>query len=352
MIGKNKVSSLQFFICMFLCNMFLTLGFMSTGAEKNSILVNVIFTVVGIAFMIISFVPSYMVFNKTGKTSIELLSENFKGFSVIVKLFYLICFSVFISVILNKYTKFLTEQINNEALPVVLFAVFLVIGAFGCFKGMQALFRTAIILFAFSMFALVFVLIGLVPQIDISNAQSFSPNINTQIKSGLETLFLSLIPITSYVVFSDSLKGNQKLGIFCSSFATFFLFLIIGVFVILVIGEYSIMLEYPVSVASKLSRISILKGGDGLLFSSITSAVFLLCYLFFISGSKTIGAYHSKTFSIAFAFITFILATVMNYVPILNDFLSNSLFLSLIAVVAAVVIPVVSYVLLRKRVSK
>lgn len=348
MNGKNKISVSQFFITLFLCSMLITCGFFGTGAEKNSILINVLFAIAGVIILILSCVPVYMLNIKTGKTLLQITEEKSKGLTLAIKLFYILCFLIFTCVFLSEFALFMQNQINNEAVPAVVIFIFLAIAAFGCYKGIQPLFRTAVIIFAFVVFSLAFIFFGLLSQTDISNLTASPQPLNRQIQSGLETLLLSLIPLSAYVIFADSLKGNQKYGIFIFSVSAFLLFLITGIFIILVLGDYSAVLSYPAFIISKLSKISVLKGGDGLLFASVTAVTFLISYLFFCCGSKTAGSYHSKTFSIAFAMLSFILSLVMCYFPAVNGFLSSPLLLSLLAAIAVIIIPLLVLALVKR----
>lgn len=351
MKSKNKVSVLQFFICLFLCNMFFTFGFMKTGGEKNSLTVNVIFGIVGVILLILSCVPSYMTFCKTGKTTIELVSLHRSFFSIFVKIFYLFCFIVFTCSVVTSFAKFMNYQINSDATPIVIVFIYLLLGALVSYKGMQPLFRVAIIVFAFAVFSVVFIFGGVLDLVDFENLNYSSLSLNSQITGAVQTIFLSVIPVTAYVVFSDSLKGNQKLGIFNNAFFTFLIFVILGFFTTAVMGEYSSLLDYPSFILAKLSKISVLKGGEGMLFAVVTASAFLLVYLFFTSAAKTVEAYHSKAFSIAFSLISFILSAIMLYVPAVYSFVASPVFLSVSAIIAAVIIPAFTYVFLRKVVS-
>lgn len=348
MNSKNKVSVSQFFITLFLAGMFLLCGFFGVGTEKNNILINLIFSVIGIAVLILSCIPAYAIYKKTGKTLTQVISEKYNGFSVVVKIFYIICFVIFTCVFLVKFAKFLQTQINNNATPIAVVFIFLAIAAFGCFKGIQPLFRTSVIIFAFAIFSIAFIYIGLFSEVDFSNFTAGIIPLNEQIENGIETLLLSLLPVSAYVVFTDSLKGSHKKGIAFYGLFSFCLFFLMGLFIILVLGDYSGTIAYPSFILTKLSRISMLKGGDGLLFATLTAVTFLIAYLFFCCGSKTAGAYHSKTFSIGFAFTCFLLTIVMCYVPAVNDFISNSLFLSLLAVTAVLILPLLTLASIRR----
>lgn len=346
---RNKISVSQFFICMFLCNVFLVFGNLNTLGETNSFFFNILTLLAGVLLLIISCIPSYLLYKKTGKTITEISSVYSAGMSLIIKIYYLVCFVIFTSVITSKFAVFLKNSINHEALPLAVIFAFLLIGAFGSYKGMQALFRTSIIIFAFSIISFAFVFFGLLDKLDFSNILSYSQSMNINVSNLISTILLALIPIMSYVVFSDSLKGNHFKGIFWNSLLTFLLFITVSFFTICVLGNYTLFLEYPFFTLSKLSNISMLKGGDGFVFATITAVTFLLVYLFFVSGSKTIDKPHSKTFSIGFFTAAFILSAVMTYVPFVYDFITNTLFLSILLVVGLFIIPLIVYSIERIR---
>lgn len=348
-MNHNKISVSQFFICMFLCNIFLVFGFLNTLGETNSFFFNILTLVAGVILLIVSCIPSYLLYKKTGKTTTEISSEHSVGMSIIIKLYYLICFVIFASVITTKFAIFLKNSINHDAMPLAVVFAFLLIAAFGSYKGMQALFRTTIIIFAFALLSFAFVFFGLMDKLDFSNILNYSQPMNINISNSIGTLLLALIPIMSYVVFSDSLKGNHKLGIFYSSLSTFVLFLAVSFFTICVLGNYVLFAEYPFFTLSKLSTISMLKGGDGFVFATITAVTFLLVYLFFVSGSKALDKAHSKTFSIGFFIATFVLSAVMTYVTFVYDFITNTLFLSILLIIGLFILPLFAYSIERMR---
>lgn len=339
----NKISVSQFFICMFLCNVFIVFGCLNTLGETNSFFFNIITLAAGALLLIVSCMPSYLLYKKTGKTTTTISSEHSVVMSLIIKIYYLVCFVIFSSVITTKFAVFFKKSVNHEALPLAVIFAFLLIAAFGSYKGMQALFRTTIIIFAFVLLSLAFVFLGLLDKLDFSNILNYSQPMNINVSNSIGTLLLALIPIMSYVVFSDSLKGSHKSGIVYSSLSTFVLFLTVSFFTICVLGNYTLYLEYPFFTLSKLSNISMLRGGDGFVFATLTAVTFLLVYLFFVSGSKTLDKAHSKTFSIGFFIATFILSAVMTYVAPVYDFITNTLFLSILLVIGLFVLPLFTY---------
>ncbi len=346
-MSKNKISVSQFFICMFLCSTFITFGFWGNNYGNNSLLVSSVLSIIGTILLILVCIPSYLVKKKVGISPINVFSEVNTGFSLIIKVIYLLSYFIFACAFLSKYVKFFKYQINREASSFVVILAFVLICAFGCYKGMYALFKTNTILFVFSVIALLFIFVGLFDKLDFKNINHVSTSVNLQISQGLNVLLLSILPLTTFVVFSNLLKGNYRLGIVSNAFFTNSLYFIITACVLLVFGQFTNVLEFPSYVLSKESSISVLKGGDGMMFALITVVTFLLVYLFSVSGSLAMNVKNSKVFSIGFSFAVLIVTSVAVYIVPIYKFITNTLFLSILAIVILVLIPTFSYVIIK-----
>lgn len=347
-MNKNKVTSSQFFICLFLCNMFAVFGLFKDMADKNPFWFNILTAVLGILLFILACVPSLIISGKTEKSLPQLLSMGTKSGEIIIKGFYIMCFTVFISVIINKYAEFMKAQINSDLTIAVVIAVFTALGGFCCYQGIQPLFRTAVIVVVFVIISLCFVFFGLLPSINYVPFSFTAEDFTGFISNSGEFLIYSLIPVSAFAVFFDSVKGNIKSGLFFCALCAYVLFFAVSFFIDFVLGEYARILPFPSYTISKVSRISMLKGGDGLLFGAITASVFLFVYLFFSCSSKVLEKYHSKAMSAALSALVFILSIIMLYVPAVYNFLSSPVLIFFLTSVSAVIIPLSVYAIRKK----
>lgn len=347
-MNKNKVACSQFFICLFLCNLFTIFGLFKDQADKNPFWFNILTAVFGVIFFILACVPSLVISRKTEKSLPQLLSMGTKTGEIIIKGFYIVCFAVFISVVINKYAEFMKAQINSDLTIAVVIAVFTVLGGFCCYQGVQPLFRTAVIVVVFVIISLCFVFFGLLSSINYVPFSYTAQDFPNFISNSGEFLIFSLIPVSAFAVFYDCIKGNKKSGLFFCALCAYAIFAAVSFFIDFVLGEYARILPYPSYTISKISRISMLKGGDGLLFGSITASVFLFVYLFFACSSKVLEKYHSKAMSAALSSIVFILSTIMLYVPAVYNFLSSPVLIFLLTSVSSVIIPLSVYAIRKK----
>lgn len=344
---KNKISVSQFFICMFLCNIFITFGFWGQNTGANSVATNLFITAIGSILLILVCIPSYLVKKKVGESPISVLNCVNNKFSIIIKTLYLLSYFIFACAFLSKYVKFFKYQINREAVEFIIILAIVLLCAFGCYKGVSALFRTNTILFVFFVITLVFIFIGLIDKIDFKNISLSIMHINKQLSQGISTILLTILPLTTYVVFSDFLKGNQKSGIINNALSINALYFIITVCTLFVLGEFTNVLKYPTFILSKEANLSVIKGGDGMMFALITTVIFILIYLFFISGSLVIDAKKSKLYPICYALALLVATSVTVYIPTVYNFITNTLFLSILAIFLLVVIPTFSYVIIK-----
>ena len=346
---RDKISVSQFFICMFLCNIFISFGFWSINTSVNSVASNLFISAIGSILLILVCMPSYLFKKKLGISSLQVLNSVNKYFSLTVKGIYLISYFIFSCAFLIKYVKFFKYQINKEAVDLIIILSIILLCAFGCYKGITALFRINTIIFIFFILTIAFILIGLVDKINISNISLSITQINTQISQGVSTILLTILPITTYVVFSDTLKGNQKTGIISNAISTNIMYFIITACSLLVLGEFTGVLKFPVFILSKEANFSVIKGGDGMIFALVTVVIFILLYLFSVSGSKVINIKKSKLYPVLYVIAVFALTTAAIYIPIVESVITNTLFLSVLAIFLLIVFPTFSYVIIKNK---
>ncbi len=347
MDSKNKITVFQYFLCVILSSIFVTFGLFN-NITSNSLIEATVTAIVGIVIFAVVCIPTYFVYKNTNKNPIEIISEISFPFSFIIKLYYLLIFFIFTSSFLAQYIKFFKSQINKEASIFFIIFTFVIICCFGCLKGSQPLFRTGVIIFVFCIIVLMFLIFGVTDKINFNNA-SLNYSLKSQLTNGLNTVLVSLLPLTTFVVFSDSIKGNVKSGIIYSSLALFVMFLFFSVLVIMVMGDFSNIVNYPVFIFSKVANISMIKGGDGMFFALITAVTFLIVYLYFVSSAKVMNSSQSKVFPIGFAFAVLVFGTLINHFVKLYEVFTDTLFLSVLSIIALVVIPTLSYVIIKIR---
>lgn len=350
-MNKKLISSMQFFMTLFLCETFLFFGFSKYTLSGGSVFWALLFSVLAGVLPLLAALPSYFLMRDAHKSFSVLLSDWFPRFSLAVKLFYLVCFCVFCAYLLTVYSVFLTEQINRDSSAVVVIALLLLICAFCSAKGTEALTRTAVIVFVFAVFTLLFLLVGLAAKVDMSNLAAVFKDQKEGAADTLVYLGLSVLPICTLPFFLKNLKGKTMKNLLVFSLLSFVFTAVTAFFLLSVLGPYAQTQNYPAFTLAKMAEISILKGGDGMLFALLTGAVFIFVSLFFITGNKVISAHSSKAFSIAFAVVTFALCMLMRFVPGVFQFFTNKIFLLILSVTAAFFIPLglLCYKKMRKR---
>lgn len=350
-MSKKLISSMQFFMTLFLCETLLFFGFSKYTLSGGSVFWVLLFSVLTGVLPLIAALPSYLLMKDAPKSYSVLLTDWFPKFSLVIKLFYLVCFSVFCAFLLTVFGTFMAEQINRDTSVIVVIFILLVISAFCSAKGTEALTRTSVIVFVFAVFALLFLVVGLVMKVDIGNLTAVFKEHKGDAGDTLVYLGLSVIPFCTLPFFLKNLKGKIKKNLIVFSLISFVFTAVIAFLILSVLGPYAQTQNYPAFTLSKMAEISILKGGDGILFALLTGAAFIFIALFFIAGNKVVCAHPSKAFSIAFAIITFALCMLMCFVPGVFQFFTNKILLLIFAVTAAFVIPLclLCYQKFRKR---
>ena len=344
---KNKISVSQFFICMFLCNIFIILGFWSQSISVEAYTTNLFTAIISTVLMILVCVPSYLIKKKSGVNPVKVLNFTNNKFSAFIKAIYVLSYFIFSCAFLSKYIKFFKYQINREAFEFILILAIVLLCAFGCYKGINALFKMSTVIFVFFLITLIFIIVGLLDKIDFNNISLNIFQLDNQVYQGISISLLMILPLTTYVVFTDFIKGNQKLGIVSNAIGINVLYLIVTALIMLVFGSFANTLKFPSFVLSKVANITVIKGGDGMMFALITAITFILIYLFSVSGSKVIEADKSKLYPICYSLALLVVSTIAVYVAPIYSFVTNTLFLAILAITLLVVIPTFSYVIIK-----
>lgn len=346
-MNKKTISATQYFLCTFLCSIFITFGFFESVKYNSSLIMSAFYALLGALLLMSVCVPTYLVQKSTNLNTIKYISKINYPVSYIFRLFYMASYYIFTCVFLAKYVNFFKYQINREASLFVIILAFTAVVAFGSYKEINTLFRVNTILFVFSIVALIFVFLGLFDKLNFEYLNQSHSHNNLQITDNFKVLFLSFLPLTSFVVFSDKLKGNIKKGLINNGVFSYLLYFAITLFVFFVFGTFTDVLQYPVFVLSKLSNISVIKGGDGLMLALITVVTIIIMYLFTISSAKAIEVEKSKAFSMGYSLGVLIFTSLIVYIDPLYGFITNTLFLSMIAIIMLVLIPTFSYVIIK-----
>ena len=83
------------------------------------------------------------------------------------------------------------------------------------------------------------------------------------------------------------------------------------------------------------------------MFALITAITFILIYLFSVSSSKVIESYKSKLYPICYTSALLVVSTIAVYITPIYNFITNTLFLAILAITLLVVIPTFSYVIIK-----
>lgn len=332
--GKSS----QLFVTLYICSS-LTL-FLQTYDEfsKASVLSAVIAVAVEAVVTTAFFIPSYLLLLRENGDIFTLSHRFAPAAEVPLSAFYSLFFVYTSASVLDVYVKMMTGCVNPEANAYVLGGCLLLICIYAAVKGMGAVTRSGIIIFAFILLSFLLIFFGNISNIELSN-MDFSGFSQTQMISCAFSMLPTALSSSIFAVLCGNTTGKRGKPLFAYiagitlTLATFVFFLIA------VLGEFGKNALYPFYTLSKTAQLAVVKGLDCVYLAGASSAAFILLSMLLICINKTVNRGHSLKNTLMFAVPVYILFICSQKFTVVSDTLQNPYVLIVLCFIVSVLIP-------------
>ena len=317
--------------------------------SKSSFSFNLFSLIAGSLMSFIIFIPIYFLTKRTGVDFIAFAQRRTPAGIVFISMFYAVCFVYTAEYFLIKYSDMFVKKLNQEANIYVVAFITILLCAYTAHKGVNAITRSAVFLFAFSLVAYIVIFAGCIPSLDFTNNDF---GINGTASDFLQNTLFFATPSFTAVIFTCISGYTPKLKlrqIGITIISTAILFSIILFFTYFALGNYGYNQEYHTFVLSKISHIGTMNGLESLYLSICTISVFLTISILLCSVRKNMCECGSLKIISIFALIIFALFICAENYNSIKEILINPICLLTLTIIGAIVIPTAYYLIFGRK---
>ena len=338
---KIKFPSKRLMLSLFICSSLVILLLNFNEASNISFTFNVFCILSGLAITFLFFVPSAIIKKRTNLDFMSFAHLKTPSAIVFISAFYSIYFVWTAEYFLLGYTDMFVKKLNSEANIYVVALILLAVCSYAAHKGVNAVTRCGIFIFAFSLIAFILIFSGNISNLDFKHyGFEFSGNYNNFIENTsyfMTTSFIAVIfaCVSVYIKDFKTKHTAVTLGFIA------LLFIITMLFVWFALGSYGNSQEYSFFTLSKSSHLGVVNGIDCFYLSVSTLSVFLILSIILCCISKSTGKSGSLNIILLFSLIIFILYICSNQFNFVKEILTNHYYFNAFSFAAAVLVPTV-----------
>lgn len=342
-----KIPSKRMFLSFFICLTAIILLGSYNYLKASSFTFNIFTVLTGLSLSFLFFIPSTIIQKRTQLDFISFAHKVTPSGIIFVSAYYVLYFIFVIEYFLISYTDMFVKNINPDANKFVIALILLLVCFYSACKGVNAITRSAIFIFAISFVSYILIFSGLISSLDFTH-NTFEVNGNSNFLSN--TLYF-LTPSFIAVIFaciSGKAKNFKQKHIMFTFVSIALIYLLFIFFIYFAIGDYAFNQEYQSFLLSKASKLGTLGGLDGLYLSITTLAIFLIISLVICCIKSTLGEYSNIKNTIVFTGIIFVLYLCSGFFNSVEEILTNILLFNILNFVSAVVIPSLYIIFFRR----
>jgi len=339
MNSKGQTSSFSYFFMLFaiISNTCLLIrGKMVNGRDLPSSLVSLL---ISCLLTLILFIPVYKLNKKHSENIVRMSKNKSSIITFILKCIYIAYFFYASSYFMVKYAVFFSQLISGSIHIAFIIALLLFTSAYCAVKGFTILGRCGLIVAFFTLAVNLVVLLSSAPSIDVINYQAMDPPNLSDILTDTEYLssILFILPICAVLIYRVKGKiGKNYLGWAIGGF----LFTVLSIVMVAgIVGSYGKTQYFPVYTLAQSSKITILRGIDGVVFAMFTGGMFIILSLFIICLNNINEKEKSKAGTAVFCAVIFVVACAVYNLEYLQDILFNKYIILIANVISGTVIP-------------
>ncbi len=334
-----KIPSKRMFLSFFICSTAIILLANYNFLKDTTFTFNIFTVFLGLIISFLFFIPS-MVIRKRSKLDFISFAHKVTPSGILFVSAYYILYFVFVTeYFLISYTDMFVKNINPDANKFVIAFILLLVCLYSACKGVNAITRSAIFIFAISFVSYVLIFSGLINSLDFThNTFEINGSSNDFISNILYFMTPSFIAVI-FACVSGKAKNFKRKHIAYTLISVALIYLLFIFFIYFAIGDYTFNQDYQSFLLSKASQLGTLGGLDGLYLSVTTLAVFLIISLFICCIKSTLGEYSNTKNTIVFTAIIFVLYLCSGFFNSVEEILTNALIFNIFNFISAVVIP-------------
>ncbi len=348
---RTGISSIQLMLTLFI-SMIAVFMIQSYNSDlSQSFLINIFCALSAVVLTLLYLVPSLVIRNKTKLDFFSFVHSASPSAEVFTAAFYSIFYIYVIVFFLLKYNDVFLDTINPEAGRFAVALIMLVVGAYAAHKGIGAVSRCGIFIFAFSLITFALVFCGNISKLDFDVNSLFISSYGGSVTSSA-SLFMQLAFIA--VIFSSVAENTKKFRvrhIIITVFAGAVLMLLSIFFMWFVLGTYGTVQTYQMFLLSKAAEIGVMGGFDSFFLALSAMTVFVVISLGFISIDNAMGKRKKTYMTVMYGVIAYVLYICAENISFIKEILVSHTVFNALTFAAAVLIPSIYLIIFRRRLN-
>lgn len=346
MAKRSIITMSQLFILLFVSRIIMNLAYTPLLSKSNSMCDLILSAIIAFLFTFLFIIPIYKLYDCSGNLNIVQYSFNLVGkVGIIFSLVYAIYFLFTCAYSLSLFNIFVGNIISPEISLMVLSLAIVLASCYGAFKGIEAIARSAGVIFILICIAIIFIVIALVPKIDNINYEPIMYNGPCEMINGTVLMISQTACIPALAMLLPSAKGDVKKGFVWWNLFVYLSVLIMIIVIVGALGDYLKTQMFPVYSAINISEIGILKHLDSLYLGIWTSGLFikisLFLYIFALCIKKVWGEKVSRWSILIGGFLVAVLSVLASGYRMISNILFDLKFSFGFTVLVSVILPTV-----------
>ena len=315
---------------------------------NQSFAASVLSLIIGIIILIICMIPSLIVKRKTNLSFIGFVSRETPTVMIFLSMFYALYFVYVIVNFLLRYSSVFTTTGNrSDAGFFVIFAI-LAVCVFSSVKGIGAVARCSLFVFAFAVAALALFFGGNIGNLDFSYLEFDFNTSQLQFGSAVFAMPAFAAVVFGFFEYNSSIRVKNLIWLLCGIAAVL---LIVVFFVYFVLGDYGTMQSYQIFLLSKTAEFGNVGGIDSFYLSLCAMAVFVPVSLCLICVGRVVNRDEDVWCMIIFAAISYVLYLTADYYNSVREIILNPYVFDFFTLLASFVLPIIYITILRRRID-
>lgn len=309
---------------------------------------SVLSLIIGFVVLIICIIPSMIVKRKTNLSFICFVSRETPSVMIFFSMFYALYFVYVIVNFLLRYSSVFTTTGNrSDAGFFVIFAL-LAVCVFSSVKGIGAVARSSLFVFAFAVAALALFFGGNIGNLDFSSLEFDFSTGQLQFASAVFAMPAFAAVVFGFFEYNSSIRVKNLIWFLCGIAAVL---LIVIFFVYFALGDYGTMQSYQIFLLSKTAEFGNVGGIDSFYLSLCAMAVFVLVSLCLICVGRVVNRDENVWCMAIFAAISYVLYLTADYYNSVKEIILNPYVFDFFTLLASFVLPIIYITILRRRID-
>lgn len=281
MEDKKMIGWGQLLLLLFMCRVFTLMTFVPFAGSNETLTIHIAAAAIGAVIQGILLIP--VVLMKGSVTGLTL--EKNKPAGIILTVLYLIFFFFYTAGSLIDFRGFLSARFFPAAGNVLWIGVLLIVGVYCGYLGIEALGRSAVLLFWIFIAALIIMCISSVHEFDTANL-----NFRFTTGSGLFSAVLKDLSrngeICALAFLAGNVRGRLRCGVYGLLVSKLVLISAVTILITAVLGDFVSLVQYPFLAVGAVGDARFVERGDALylIVWTITAIINIALFLHIAAG--------------------------------------------------------------------